>query len=217
MAGIGYEGAKYQGVKCLIFDFDGTLADTYRLALDALKAAVKKRGMQLPEDVESFRDMSLKDILRKYNVSWKDQLLFAREYRKGLEKRMDEVKTFLGMKETLVKLSKKYRLGVLTSNSVGNVKRFLNNNGLESLFDFVESGIPMLGKHRRLKRAANKHGYKNSEVIYVADEARDIEAAKKAGIGIVAVSWGFNSESCLRRYGVNDVVTAPEQLLELLK
>ena len=54
-----------------------------------------------------------------------------------------------------------------------------------------------------------------SNVLYVGDEVRDIEAAKKAGIRIAAVTWGYNSKKALEAYKPDYLVTKPEELLQI--
>ena len=186
-------------MKCLIFDFDGTIADTYDIVFEIIREIFHKRGVKIPKDRKKSRSMGTREKLKKYKISRRSIVLLTRVCRRHLKKKIKTVKTFPRLKSVLKKLKKKYRLGIVTSNSKDNVKIFLKNNGLNGVFDFIETGNPLFGKHRRLKKAIKKHEYKKSEVIYVGDETRDIKAAKKVGVKIVAVSWGYESMSCLNK------------------
>ena len=75
----------------------------------------------------------------------------------------------------------------MTSNSKENVKVFLKKNNLD-LFgkNYLESNV--FGKHRLIKKFIKINNLKKDNLIYVDDETRDIEACKKIGLKIVAVT-----------------------------
>jgi phosphoglycolate phosphatase len=54
-------------------------------------------------------------------------------------------------------------------------------------------------------------------LYYVGDENRDIDAANNAGIGSIAVTWGYRSESLLSQYHPDCLIRSPEELLVMLK
>ncbi len=203
-------------MKCLIFDFDGTIADTYNIVFEIISEIFHKRGVKIPKDRKKPRSMGAREKLKKYKIPRRGVILLTRVCRRHLKKKIRAVKTFPRLKSVLKKLKKKYRLGIVTSNSKDNVEIFLKNNGLNEVFDFIETGNPLFGKHRRLKKAIKKHGYKKFEVIYIGDETRDIKAAKKVGVKIVAVSWGYESRPCLNKGKPDYLITKPERLLKIV-
>jgi len=108
-------------------------------------------------------------------------------------------------------------LGIMTSNSKKNVKIFSEMNGLDGIFDFVYSGRNIFGKDKVIRRLLKDQQIARDNVVYVGDETRDIEAAKKAGIPVVAVSWGFNIREILVVQHPNEIVDEPKNLLECLR
>ena len=88
-------------------------------------------------------------------------------------------------------------MGILTSNSSQNVKEFLKNHQLD-VFDFTHSVSKFWGKSSGLKRLIRKYKLKPDHLLYIGDEIRDLEAAKKAGIRFAAVTWGYNSSKALK-------------------
>ena len=56
--------------------------------------------------------------------------------------------------------------------------------------------------------------YRNSmdEIIYVGDEMRDIEASKKVGIPVIAVSWGLNKREALESFKPDQMAHSPKDL-----
>lgn len=94
---------------------------------------------------------------------------------------------------------------------------FSEANGLNGIFDFVYSGRNIFGKDIVIGRLLENHKIEKTSAIYVGDETRDIEAAKKLGIPIVAVSWGFNARKILAAKKPNGIVDDPNNLLECLR
>ena len=120
------------------------------------------------------------------------------------------------MKEVLETLKKEnFMLGILTSNSKDNVQEFLKKNDMD-VFDWVYAERSLFGKARKLDKIIKKQKLKKEETIYVADEIRDIEAAKKSQIKIMAVTWGFNAKAGLAKYRPDFLLDHPKELLTTL-
>ena len=81
-----------------------------------------------------------------------------------------------------------FKLGIMTSNSKENVTTFLELHGLKGIFDFVYSGRNIFGRHKIINRLLKNHKISKKNAVYIGDETRDIEAAKRVGIPVVAVS-----------------------------
>ena len=58
---------------------------------------------------------------------------------------------------------------------------------------------------------------KLSEMIYIGDETRDIQAAKKAGIRSAAVTWGYNSRKALEAQSPDYLIHSPQELFHLFQ
>ena len=50
----------------------------------------------------------------------------------------------------------------------------------------------------------------------MGDEIRDIDAAKKTGIKVIAVGWGFNSQEALAAQNPNFLIERPQELIEIM-
>ena len=53
-------------------------------------------------------------------------------------------------------------------------------------------------------------------MIYVGDETRDITAAQKSRVQVVAVAWGFNSPQILTQFNPDHLIHHPLELLDIL-
>ena len=131
-------------------------------------------------------------------------------------KRMHEITIFPDMRETLQELqSRGVILGILSTNSRKNIKRLLQDHGLD-MFSFYVSTNSALGKGRALKRLIKKNGWQPEEVLYIGDELRDIRGAKHAHIDSGAVSWGYNDVSLLKKEKPTWVFETPKEILKIL-
>ena len=108
-----------------------------------------------------------------------------------------------------------YALGIITSNNEVNVQIFLRSHGLE-LFDFVRCSSKLLGKARMIRSVIRRQHVRAADILFVGDETRDIEAAKKVGIRIAAVTWGYNSRRSLEAMKPDFVFESPGELVAFL-
>lgn len=205
--------------KVVIFDLDGTIADILPLLVKILNSSSAEFGYNelKEENIEELRAKDTSEALRHLGISIFKLPFLVKKARAELSKEIDKLRPIKGISEALSKVKKAgYKLGILTSNSEENVRKFLENNGLQ-IFDFIYSGSSFFGKGRVLKNLLLQQNLKSSEVVYVADETRDVKAARKAGVKIVAVSWGFNSRQAFTSSKPDSLVDKPEELVKVLE
>jgi len=187
----------------VIFDFDGTLADTLSAIIKLINEhADEYRFAPLGDrDVEKLRGMSNLDIIKKYRIPIVKLPAFMIHIQNELHHRIDKVELFPGVRDLVLDLKRRaFGLGILTSNSRENVQKLLRARDLD-VFDFIHSESNFFGKTRALQHLLHKHGLRESDVIYVGDETRDVEACQHAGVAVVAVTWGFHRRDLLRAKG----------------
>ncbi len=205
-------------LKNVIFDFDGTLADTLDTIVNIINRDPKTYGVDqiTPEEVQKLRNLSVKTLISEFKINIFRLPKLIKTAQKAMSKEMGSVKMFDGMHEVLTELvDNGYVLGIVTSNSEKNVRLFLEANGL-TMFKFVCSERSLFGKHKVLKKLMKKHHFATAETLYVGDEVRDIEASKEAGIRVAAVTWGFNSKDALERFAPDYLVDSPAELVTLI-
>ena len=200
--------------RIVLFDFDGTLADTFESGAALINEFADRFGYKRI-DFASNRDLSARQLVKLSGVKLWHIPRLVRFFRKESAKRAENIKPFAGIVSIVQKLAEKCSLGILTTNSATTVERFLDSNGLRECFSFVKTEVPLFGKKRALRRAARKLRRNFTGITYVGDEIRDIEACSKAGIKIISVSWGFNSHSALSQHNAL-VADSTEQLLQLI-
>ncbi len=205
--------------KVIVFDFDGTIADTYQAIVDITNDLSSEFGYQ-PIDEEELlllKNLSSKEIVRRAEISLFKIPFLVKRVQKELGQQIADLSPIKGIESVLIELKQRnYILGIITSNVRENVVLFLQKNNLEYLFDFIYSGTNIFGKHRIINQLVRKHKLNKTDVIYVGDETRDIRSARKSGISVIAVGWGFNSQEILAEYKPDFLAVKPTELLEAI-
>jgi phosphoglycolate phosphatase-like HAD superfamily hydrolase len=204
--------------KSVIFDFDGTIADSFAISLEVGNRLAQEYGIEpvTPEKLDRWRHMTAKAILNELNLPMLQLPCMLHRFKRALQAEVSNFPFFLGMRETILELwDQDYVLGVVTSNSAENVRQFLNHQGIGHLFEFVESCPYYLGKQRVLRSIACRHQLDLEKMLYVGDETRDIDAAKQILVQSVAVTWGFNSAQALREHHPDYLIDQPRELLAI--
>lgn len=207
----------------VIFDFDGTLANSISLAIrlynehaDHFKVQ-KVSEDELPELRKMVSRVGYAKTMKSKGVFLPRLpgmvITIAREMRHH----MSEVKPYEGIVETLQELKAQgYRLGVLTSNQEYIVREFLETHQYP-LFDFIVSEKTLFGKEKALKKIMKKFALDTRGVVYVGDEPRDVSACRKADIAVIGVSWGLAGVDGLAKTPPDILVHKPSDLIEAVQ
>ena len=205
--------------RALIFDLDGTIADTLDEALKIYnQMAVEYELRNIDESELPFlRTLSLSEFFEHLQISKLKVPKMLFQGTKLLKASIPQINMIDGMKEVLLTLREQTDyFGILTSNSEENAQLFLQTHDSEHLFDFVTSTSKITGKSRYLKRILKKYSLKRDELIYIGDETRDVVSAKKAGVAVAAVTFGFNAEEALIKEQPDYICRSPQDLLSAL-
>jgi phosphoglycolate phosphatase len=204
--------------RALIFDFDGTIADSLNSVIRIVNehAAEYHIAPLTLADVEKMRGMTNRDIIRLYKIPYSRIPSLVRRMQRELHRRIDDVRIIPGVKDLVLSLKRAgLHLGILTSNSRENVRCFLRARGLD-VFDFIHSESNLFGKKRALGHIMKERGLKRSDVLYIGDEVRDVEACRKARVPVIAVSWGFHRRELLKKSGPDFLVDRPGEIAEIV-
>ena len=202
----------------LIFDFDGTIADTLSVVIKIANKFADHYGYKKISlsELPKLREKKPSAALKHLGISIFKLPIVVRKIRFEMNKEIIHLKTSMDIRDTLVHLKENgCVLGILTTNSRENVIEFLKNNDLE-LFDFIYSGRGVFGKSRLLKKLMKEKKIPHADPIYIGDEIRDVEAAKKAGIKVIGVTWGYNTKTALLTSHPDYIVENPEELKTII-
>jgi phosphoglycolate phosphatase len=201
----------------LVFDFDGTIADTLEHSIQILNDLSAEFGFKRIEDgeLEYLRGRTLWQFVRHLRIPIRKITKILRRAQAEMSNGIMEIQVFPGMAEVLRELKGRgYVIGLMTSNSIDNVTKLLDLYDLD-IFDFKMCSVKLRKKAGRLRRLRRAHRVRKQNVLYIGDECRDIRAAHKARVKSAAVSWGFNDKQILRSFNPNYLLSEPSDLLEV--
>jgi len=204
--------------KLVVWDFDGTLADSLPTSVGIFNRLAPELGFKPLEDVNAARGMTTRQLMRQHGISlWRLPRL-VRRYQAAVAEEADKLKLVAGLPTALASIAGTgVRLGILSSNREDNIRRCLRANAAEQHFAFVVGYPRLFGKGKALKRIIRAERLAHSDVLYIGDELRDVEAAKKAGVKVAAVTWGFHTAELLRTGTPDYVVSDANELVGLVE
>jgi phosphoglycolate phosphatase len=205
-------------IKYIIFDFDGTVADSKELAFDLLNELSGKYGFRkiARDEVSSLMLLSMKERLKIMQIPLMQLPFMVLELKKNYVSILPFIKPFSGIKDVMISLKRQnIRTAMISSNSVENIKQFLVKHDLD-FFETIHSQSNIFGKHRSIKTLLHQLKIGLQEVIYIGDEHRDIEACKKANIKIIAVKWGLDPTALLKKAKPDYIVDSPADIIKVI-
>lgn len=196
----------------IVFDFDGTLVDTFALALNIFCELTRRQPMP-DEDISRLRGMSPRELMAELKIHLWQLPLLGRRTRRMLAQRLDSIELVPEIEAVIRTLSRDYHLFILTTNSASNVREVLRRLKIVDQFVGIYGNAGVLHKERGLRQLLRQNQLRARDVWYVGDEVRDIEAAHRVGMPVMAVSWGFNNIAALERHHPDILVFSPDELI----
>ncbi|HTP26422.1 MAG TPA: HAD hydrolase-like protein [Anaeromyxobacteraceae bacterium] len=199
--------------RLVMFDFDGTLADSFAWFLSNVNALAGpyRFGPIEEAEIETLRGWDARKLLAHLGVPlWKAPII-ARRLRTLMAKDVRCIRLFQGVDDLLGLLSESgATLAIVSSNSVANVQAVLGPANAARIAHY-QCGLSMFGKCAGLRRVLGRSGIPREQAVYIGDEIRDLEAAKKAKVSSGCVAWGYARLDVLRGRGPTEVfATVPE-------
>ncbi len=183
--------------RLVIFDFDGTLANSFPWFCDVLNDVARRHRFRQVQSAEreELRDLGAREILKALNVPLWNVPRIARDMR--AMKQTADIPLFDGVAAALGDLkSRGIALAMVSSDSEAGIRRTLGHE-TAGLFEGYFCGAALFGKARKLRRAIGAAGVSPADAVYVGDEIRDAQAARDAGMKFAAVTWGYSSRRAL--------------------
>lgn len=203
--------------RMVIFDFDGTLADSAPWFMRTLNEVAKDHGFRQVSDdeLEMLRGKPNREIIRYLGVRFWQMPGIARDMRRRSAEAADGIPLFDGIPELLGALKRSgIRVALVSSNGEDTCRRVLGPMRRE--ITHFSCGVSIFGKAARFRSLLKISGMTANETLSVGDEGRDVEAARKVGMASAAVTWGYATEDALRACNPTLVVRSPRELAQHL-
>jgi len=181
----------------IIFDLDGTLWQTIEATYEAANIITTKYTELKPISKGTIiKGMGLSTLENAINyipyVPAEQGIKYMKEISQKTSEIINEknIVIYDGVIETIQKLSKKYKLGIITNNRDEYAQTFLNITKLKEYFtDYMGAATYNITKGEAIKEMVKK--YNEKENYYVGDIKKDQEATTYAGIKFIHAKYGF--------------------------
>jgi len=204
----------------IVFDCDGTLADSQHLLVEAMRLAFQSEGLAAPGRAAILRTvgLSLPETLQilapeQYPGERNGLACSYREWCLTLRRQPNaEEPLFNGAASLLFNLAAKedVLLGIATGKSSRGVARFIEQNGLNGLFATIQTAdnAPSKPHPAMLLQAMEETGAVPGTTVMIGDTSYDMIMAACANVTGIGVSWGYHSAAGLKRAGAKTVVNS---------
>ncbi len=186
--------------KLVIFDFDGTLADSYPWFVEVSNALADRYGFKRMTEHEAatLRGLSARQMIQHLGVPrWKLPLI-ARHARLLAKRDRAQTALFPGVDAMLAQLhTAGITLAVVSSNSEETVRHVLGPENAARI-TYYGCGASIFGKQAHVCRVLTRSGIQPAAALCIGDEIRDYEAATAVGVPFGAVAWGYTTVEALR-------------------
>jgi len=211
--------------KYIIFDFDGTIANTNDVILASWQATFDHFLGYIPSQrgIEATFGETLKDTIAKYfpGETYEEVRDYYRAYQDAHCDGM--VYVFDGVKELFDELKARgCKIGVATSRTANSFRKYVDELGIDSYFDVLVS-MEDVKKHKPHPESAEqvleKFGADPSEAIMIGDTKYDIGCANNAGVDSVMIGWShYVDEEAMAADGFVPAyrIETPAELLEII-
>ena len=197
-----------------IFDFDGTLADSFPWVMGMMNDVADKFAFRRVDEseLEALRQCDAREIMRRLGVKrWKLPMI-ARYVRARMAADVEQIGLFPQAGEMLAALSAAgVRLAVVSANGEDTIRTVLGPQNAARIDGFA-AGVSLFGKRNKLLKMARQAGVPRAESIVIGDELRDLEAARSAGMAFGAVAWGATLASAHRVRGADFIFERMDQI-----
>jgi len=200
----------------IVFDFDGTLADSFPWFWKMLPELIVKFRLKSLDEArrDEYRRLSARAMMTEVGIRWWRVPAIARHFKKRMAQEIHSITLFDGIREMLHRLHDAgIRTAIVSSNSEANVRRVLGAE-TSACIAYFGCGAAVLGKRRKTLRAIRAVGARPQTTLCIGDEIRDADVARVIGADFAGVSWGFTMPAALAAASDQPLLAAPADIVE---
>jgi len=206
-----------EDVKCIAFDFDGTMVNSKDLFVKIFNQLAQKHKFlaMTQENMPEIRKLSIKERFKYLGVPMYKLPYLSAVFLNLYNKSAHEISIVKGIREVIYNLHRNgYKLAIISSNSRKNVDHFLENHQITCI-SHIHCSSNIFGKDKMIRKFLQTYKFNSDEVIYVGDEQRDIEASKKNNLKILWVNWGYDTLDAVIEHQPDYIINKPEEILKI--
>jgi len=204
-------------IKHVVFDFDGTIANTSPLVPELINEVLThfNKNPLSEDELSHYMSMHWKDAVKAYGIKWHELPKFALMAQKKMQNKLHNVDLFENIKEVIENLSQKYTTNIISLNSKENIKKVIDRHKIVTIEEIFSTKGKM-SKKKILKKYMKQYNIKKHELLYIGDELGDIEACKHNNIKVIAVTWGYDSKEILSSGNPDYLIDCPYDISNIV-
>lgn len=195
--------------KLLVFDWDGTLADSLQHIIASIRHSIEQLALPQRDDsaIRSIIGLGLEQALQRLfpGIDDEQRLRMERHYREHYRSSSaNNTSLFPEVEQTIRVLhSNGLQLAVATGKSRRGLDRALQESGLGRYFHYTRCADETFSKPhpQMLEELMAIQGVSSGEVLMIGDSEHDLQMAKNAGVASVAVTYGAQERDYLLKFG----------------
>ena len=213
-------------IKLVIFDFDGTLADTKENIILTFQMTMKELGVEIKsrQECAATIGLTLEDAFKVlYPGMAAEKYILLRDTYRRIFKENRKILVpglFPEVMETLEELRRRgYLMSIASSRQSPSLQSFLEDMKIAHLFEYAIGGDNV--EHPKpapdaVLQILRHYNLSAEEAFVVGDMPFDINMATNAGVKSCGVTWGNADAAQLKESGANYIIDKMSQLLEIL-
>ncbi len=214
-------------IKGIVFDLDGTLADSVIDIAESMNLVLKEQNLAV-HDIDTYKQFAGNGIRKLVERALPEELRTGEDFTKNMDRMLEvygencinKTKLFPGVADLLDQLQAKGIKIAVFSNKVDDltqkVVKVLLAKWEVAFVTGISSTVDREPYPQGALLAAEKMGFSPSEMMFVGDSGVDMETAKNAGMFGVGVLWGFRSAEELKANGAKAIISEATDLINHL-
>lgn len=199
----------------ILFDFDGVLADSLAICLEACQVAAKAQGHYSVFGPDAFADLDPLTFEAFAERAGLKPEAFVADVARHVQAADAPSSPFEGITDMIQVIAKEHSLGVVSASHGLVVSGFLGAHGIRGAFDHIAGGDTPGDKTTKIKGLIGDAAVDRQ--LFVGDAVSDIQSARAAGVPCCAVSWGWQPVERLRLQEPDHVVETPRDISRIAR
>lgn len=196
--------------KTILFDFDGVIVDSFRPAFEVSRD-IRKSWMDFTED--DYRKCFEGNPYDEFTRIDRRKKVATEEFFKIYIPRFLRLPVIDGITNVLKKLSKKYRLIIVSSTISSPIHEWLTGHNLIHYFTKIMGGDVHESKVEKIKMIFKKYEIVANDCVFITDTLGDLREANEMGINSLVVTYGFHDEDTLKKGKPVGFIEKPQDMV----
>jgi len=195
--------------KTILFDFDGVIVDSFQPAFKVSRD-IRKSFMDFTE--EDYRKCFEGNAYESFlEIDKKPEVANEKFFKIYIPKFL-KLPVINGVVQELEKLSKKYRLIIISSTITSPIRKWIKQHNLSQYFDEIMGADIHKSKVEKIKIVFEKYNINENDCVFITDTLGDLKEARKMKIDSLAVLYGFHNKDTLLKGNPSGFINKPQNI-----